>query len=76
MDFDLTSGDMWTTFHTRDIIARYNPETEDWLMYPLPQAETDSRRVEVDQNNPNRVWWSTVAYQARMGFIELLDDNS
>ena len=76
MDFDQTSGDMWTTFHTRDIIARYNPETEEWLMYPLPQAETDSRRVEVDQNNPNRVWWSTVAYQARMGFIELLDDNS
>jgi streptogramin lyase len=76
MDFDETSGDMWTTFHTRDIIARYNPQTEEWLMYPLPQAETDSRRVEVDQNNPNRVWWSTVAYQARIGFIELLDDES
>jgi streptogramin lyase len=74
MDFDETSGDMWTTLHTRDIIARYTPTTNDWSMYPLPQAETDSRRVEVDQNNPNRVWWSTVAYQARIGFIELLDE--
>jgi streptogramin lyase len=76
MDFDLSSGDMWTTLHTRDIIARYNPATQEWFMYPLPQAETDSRRVEIDQNNPNRVWWSTVAYQARMGFIEMLDENS
>jgi streptogramin lyase len=76
MDFDQSSGDMWTTLHTRDIISRYNPETEEWLNLPLPQAETDSRRVEVDQNNPNRVWWSTVAYQARIGFIELLDEDS
>ncbi len=75
MDFDQSSGEMWTTFHTRDIISRYNPETAEWLNLPLPQAETDSRRVEVDQNNPNRIWWSTVAYQARIGFIELLDGD-
>ena len=58
---------------TADVIARYDPRTEEWLLLPLPQAETDVRRIEVDQNNPNRVWWSSVAYQARLGYVELLE---
>ena len=59
-----------------DIIARYNPRTEEWLMLPLPQAESDARRIEVDQNNPNRVWWQTNAFNARIGYVELLDSDS
>jgi streptogramin lyase/mono/diheme cytochrome c family protein len=71
LDFDDTNGYMWTTFHTADRIGRYNPETKEWLLLPLMQSETDVRRVEVDQHNPNRIWWSGVAYNARMGFVEL-----
>ncbi len=74
LDFNESNGLMWTTFHTRDILASYEPDTGEWRTYPLPQAETDSRRVEVDQFRPNRVWWSSVAYQARMGFLELLEE--
>jgi streptogramin lyase len=74
LDFDESSGLMWTTLHTRDILASYEPDTGAWEMYPLPQAETDTRRVEVDQFRPNRVWWSTVAYQARIGFLEVLEE--
>jgi virginiamycin B lyase len=74
LDFDDTSGVFWTTMHTADLISRYDPATEEWLSLPLPQAETDVRRVEVDQNNPNRIWWSGVAYNARIGFVELLED--
>jgi streptogramin lyase len=74
MDFDESTGLMWTTLHTRDIIASYNPATGEWKLYPQPQAESDSRRVEIDQNSPNRIWWTSVAYQSRMGFTELLDE--
>ena len=74
LDFDDSSGKFWTTMHTADLISRYDPATEQWLSLPLMQSETDVRRVEVDQNNPNRIWWSGVAYNARIGFVELLDN--
>jgi streptogramin lyase len=70
---DRKSGLIWVTLHRADIIARFNPKTKEWLELPLPQAETDVRRIEVDQNNPNRIFWSGVSYHARMGYIELLD---
>jgi streptogramin lyase/cytochrome c5 len=72
IDFDATNDLMWITLHKVDEIARYNPRTKEWLELPLPQAETDVRRVEVDQHRPNRVWWSSVANDARIGFVELL----
>lgn len=64
---------IWVPLHKVDKIARYNPKTQEWVEFPLPQAETDVRRIEVDQTNPNRVWWSSTAYNARIGFVELLD---
>jgi len=73
---DRTNGFVWVTLHRVDKIARFNPKTSQWVEFPLPQAETDVRRIEVDQNNPNRVWWSSSdgAGVARIGFIELLDN--
>ena len=73
LDFDDSNDTFWTTMHTADLISRYDPATQQWLNLPLPQSETDVRRVDVDQNNPNRIWWSGVAYKARIGFVELLD---
>jgi virginiamycin B lyase len=75
IDFDETNNLLWITLQTVDIIARYNPRTEEWLMLPLPQAETDARRIEVDQHRPNRIWWSSTANFARIGFVELLGDD-
>jgi streptogramin lyase len=71
IDFDKSTNLLWVTFQTADYIARYNLETEEWLMLPMPQAESDIRRIEVDQNRPNRVWWVTNAFDARIGYLEL-----
>ena len=72
IDFDKTAKLLWVTLHTVDNIARYNPASKEWLLLPMMQAETDVRRVEVDQNRTNRVWWSSVSFNARIGYLELL----
>ena len=75
---DKTHNLIWATLHRVDKLARYNPKTNTWVEFPLPQAETDVRRIEVDQHNPNRIWWSSVGNfggQARMGYIELLNGS-
>ncbi len=69
---DLKNNHIWTTLHTVDKIARYDPATEAWTEFALPQAETDVRRIQFDPNHPNRIWWSGVAHHARIGYIELL----
>ena len=74
VSIDTRNNLIWVTLHTVDKIARFNPVTKVWVEFPLPQAETDVRRIEFDPNNPNRVWWSSVANFARIGFIELLDE--
>ena len=70
---DRKNGYIWFTEHRVDKIARFNPKTKEWLELPLPQAETDVRRIEIDPTNPNRVYWSGVAYNARIGYVELLN---
>lgn len=65
---------IWVSEQMADKIARFNPKTGEWVEFPLPDSESDERRIEVDQNNPNRVWWSG-ATSARMGFVEVLDEN-
>ena len=68
---DRKNGYVWVTLHRVDKIARFNPKTKEWLELPLPQAETDVRRIEVDPNNSNRIFWSGVSNNARMGYLEL-----
>lgn len=76
IDFDESNDLLWVTLQTVDYFARYNPRDEEWLLLPLPQSETDARRIEVDQNHPNRVWWSSTSNFARIGFVELLGSDS
>ena len=80
VDTDDTNNLIWMTLHRSDKIARFDPETEEWLEFPLPQAETDVRRVELDPSNPNRLWWCTTGNfgggNARMGFVELLPPSA
>ncbi len=70
---DRKNGYIWFTEHRVDKIARFDPKTKEWLELPLPQAETDVRRIEIDPTNPNRIYWSGVAYNARIGYVELLN---
>ncbi|HET6630169.1 MAG TPA: hypothetical protein VFG91_10375, partial [Woeseiaceae bacterium] len=64
---------LWVSLQKVDVIARLDPDTMEWLMLPMPQAESDIRRIEVDQNNPRRVWWVTNSFDARIGYLELLE---
>jgi virginiamycin B lyase len=70
-DVDLKHNLIWVSLQHVDKIARFDPKTETWVEFPLASAESDARRIEVDQNNPNRIWWSG-NLSGRMGYIELL----
>lgn len=69
---DLKNGYIWVSLQSVDKIARFDPKTEKWTEFPVPTAEMDVRRIEVDQRNPNRVWWSGTISN-HMGYIEVLD---
>jgi streptogramin lyase len=53
------------------MMARFDPRSETFTEFPLANAESDPRRIEVDPTNPNRIWWSG-NLSGRMGYIELL----
>jgi streptogramin lyase len=65
---------IWVSEQMADKIARFNPKTSEWVEFPLPDSESDPRRLEIDPNNPNRVWWSG-NLSGRMGFVEVLTGN-
>ncbi|HEV2521533.1 MAG TPA: carboxypeptidase regulatory-like domain-containing protein [Candidatus Acidoferrales bacterium] len=65
---------IWVSEQQADKIARFNPKTSEWVEFPLPDSESDPRRIEVDPTNPNRVWWSG-NLSGRMGFVEVLGGN-
>lgn len=62
---------VWFSEQHVDKIARFDPETEKFTEFPLASAESDPRRIEIDPNNPNRIWWSG-NLSGKMGYIELL----
>jgi virginiamycin B lyase len=71
-DVDMKHNLIWVSLQHVDKIARFDPKTETWVEFPLASAESDARRIEVDPNNPNRIWWSG-NLSNRMGYIELLN---
>ena len=62
---------IWVSEQQADKIARFNPKTGEWVEFPLPDSESDPRRLEIDPTNPNRIWWSG-NLSGRMGFVEAL----
>jgi streptogramin lyase len=71
---DRKNNFIWVSEQQADKIARFNPKTSEWVEFPLPDSESDPRRLEIDPNNPNRVWWSG-NLSGRMGFVEVLPGN-
>jgi virginiamycin B lyase len=55
-----------------DRIARFDPRNKSFVEFPLPSADEDLRRIEVDPGNPNRVWWAGNKSD-RIGYIEVLE---
>jgi virginiamycin B lyase len=62
---------VWFSEQHVDMMARFDPKSETFTEFPLANAESDPRRIEIDPTNPNRIWWSG-NLSGRMGYIELL----
>ena len=70
---DKKNGYIWVSEHQVDKIARFDPKTQEWVEFPLPEAESDPRRLDIDPTNPNRIFFSGNT-PGRMGFVEVLDN--
>ncbi len=68
---DKKQGYVWVSEHQVDKIARFDPRTEEWVEFPLAQAESDPRRIDIDPTNPNRIFFSGNT-PGRVGFVEVL----
>jgi len=62
---------VWVSLQQVDKIARFDPKTEEWVEFPLPEAESDPRRIEIDPTNPNRIYFAG-NIPGRVGFVEFL----
>jgi len=65
---------VWFSEQHVDKIARFDPQTGTFTEFPLPNAESDHRRIDIDPNQPNRIWW-TGNTSGRIGYVELLGGN-
>jgi streptogramin lyase/mono/diheme cytochrome c family protein len=68
---DKKNNYVWVSEHQVDMIARFDPKTEEWVEFPLPEAESDPRRLDIDPTNPNRIFFSGNT-PGRLGFVEVL----
>ena len=68
---DKKNNYIWVSQHQVDMIARFDPKTEEWVEFPLPEAESDPRRIDIDPTNPNRIFFSG-NIPGRVGFVEVL----
>ena len=62
---------VWVSLQQVDKIARFDPKTEEWVEFPLPEAESDPRRIEIDPTNPNRIYFAG-NIPGRVGYVEVL----
>jgi streptogramin lyase len=68
---DKKNGYVWVSEHQVDKIARFDPKTQEWVEFPLPEAESDPRRLDIDPTNPNRIFFAGNT-PGRVGFVEVL----
>ncbi len=71
IDVDLKRNRIWFNEHGADKMGRFDPTTNTYAEFPLPNVENDGRRIQVDPSNPNRVWWD--ARIGRIGYVEVLE---
>ena len=61
---------IWVSAQQVDKIFRFNPATEEFVEFPLAYSQQDSRRIDIDPTNPNRIFFSGNTAD-RIGFIEV-----
>ena len=68
---DKKNNYIWVSLHQVDMIARFDPRTKEWVEFPLAEAESDPRRIDIDPTNPNRIFFSG-NIPGRVGYVEVL----
>jgi len=72
LDVDTRRDLVWFSETYVDQLARYDPGRNSFVEFPLPNADSDIRRIEVDRTNPNRVWWASARHD-QFGYIEVTE---
>ncbi len=68
---DKKNNIIWVSEQTADKIARFDPKTNSWMEFALPDSQSDPRRIELDPTDPNRVFFSGNSANL-IGFIEYM----
>ena len=71
IDVDQKRNRVWFNEHGADKMGRFDPATNSFAEFPLPHADNDGRRIQVDLSNSNRVWWD--ARIGRIGYVEIME---
>ena len=66
---DKKNNIVWVSEQAADKIARFDPKTNSWMEFALPDSQSDPRRIELDPTDPNRVFFSGNSANL-IGFIE------
>jgi len=72
VDVDTNRNLVWTGEHYGDQLGRFDPSKNTWAEFPLPSADTDMRRIELDRSRPDRVWWSGSGAD-KIGYVEVME---
>jgi streptogramin lyase len=71
---DKKNNIVWVSEQAVDKIARFDPKTNSWMEFSLPDSQSDPRRIELDPTDPNRVFFSGNSADL-IGFIEYTPGN-
>ena len=72
LDVDTKRNLVWFSEIFSDRLARFNPADNSFVEFPLPLADSDVQRIEIDRVHPNRVWWWSVSND-KIGYIEVIE---
>jgi len=72
---DKKNNIVWVSEHTVDKIARFDPKTNTWMEFSLPDSQSDPRRIDIDPTDPNRIFFSGNTSNL-IGFIEYTPENN
>ena len=72
VDVDTKRNLIWFSELFSDRIGRFDPKSNTFVEFPHPSSDSDVRRIEVDRNHPNRVWWSGGSSH-KIGYIEVIE---
>ncbi len=66
---DKKNNIIWVSEQAVDKIGRFDPKTNTWMEFSLPDSQSDPRRIEIDPTDPNRIFFSGNTANV-IGFIE------